>query len=513
MRITQTLRRAVQTRVQARATLCGDREQTWESLEARVARLAAALRALGVAEGDRVAILALNSDRYLEVIYAVAWAGAVANPVNIRMAPAEIAYTLEDSDAQVLFIDATFAPMLPALRAAAPSLAQVVYTDDVDPPEGCHAYEALIAAHARIEDAEVGGDALAGLFYTGGTTGKPKGVMLSHDNIMFNTLNGLPALDYDPSAVYLHAAPMFHLADMSNTHCVTVVGGTHAIIPRFDVDALLAMIARAGVTHTTLVPTMINLLLQSVAIAEHDLSSLRRLLYGASPMPEALLLRAMQALPNARFTQGYGQTEAAPIISFLPPEWHYAGSPKLTSAGRPAYGVEAAIKDDSGVEVARGTVGEICARGNNVMQGYWKRPEQTADTLREGWLHTGDLGYMDDDGFIFVVDRVKDMIITGGENVFSVEVEGALYQHPAVQEAAVIGLPSAQWGERVHAVVVLKSGAQASVEEIQQHCRGLIAGYKVPHSVEFRTESLPVSGAGKVLKTELRKAHAAEEVR
>ncbi|WP_420426229.1 long-chain-fatty-acid--CoA ligase [Algiphilus sp.] len=508
MRITQTLRRAVQTRARAPATLCGDREQTWETLEARVACLAAGLRALGVAEGDRVGILALNSDRYLEVIYAVAWAGAVANPVNIRMAPAEIAYTLEDSDARVLFVDATFAPMLPALRAAAPSLSHVVYTDDADRPEGCHAYEEIIAGHARIDDAEVGGDALAGLFYTGGTTGKPKGVMLSHDNIMFNTLNGLPALDYDPSAVYLHAAPMFHLADMSNTHCVTVVGGTHAIIPRFDVDALLTMIARAGVTHTTLVPTMINLLLQSGRVSEYDLSSLRRLLYGASPMPEALLLQAMEALPNARFTQGYGQTEAAPIISFLPPEWHYAGSPKLTSAGRPAYGVEAAIRDDKGTELPRGSVGEICARGNNVMQGYWKRPEQTADTLRDGWLHTGDLGYMDDDGFIFVVDRVKDMIITGGENVFSVEVEGALYQHPAVQEAAVIGLPCAQWGERVHAVVVLKSGSQASAEDIQQHCRTLIAGYKVPHSVEFRTESLPVSGAGKVLKTELRKAHA-----
>ncbi|MBY8966973.1 long-chain-fatty-acid--CoA ligase [Algiphilus sp. NNCM1] len=507
MRITQALRRAVQTQAHTRATLCGDREQNWETLEARVARLAAGLRALGVTEGDRVGILALNSDRYLEVIYAVAWAGAVANPVNIRLAPGEIAYTLEDSGARVLFVDATFAPMLPALRAAAPSLAHVVYTDDAGLPESCHAYEALIAEHARIADAEVGGDALAGLFYTGGTTGKPKGVMLSHDNLMFNTLNGLPALDYDASAVYLHAAPMFHLADMSNTHCVTVVGGTHAIIPRFDVEALLAMIARAGVTHTTLVPTMINLLLQSGGLALHDLSSLRRMLYGASPMPEALLLRAMEALPNTRFTQGYGQTEAAPIISFLPPEWHYAGSPKLTSAGRPAYGVEAVIKDECGAEVARGTVGEICARGNNVMQGYWKRPEQTADTLRDGWLHTGDLGFMDEDGFIFVVDRVKDMIITGGENVFSVEVEGALYQHPAVQEAAVIGVPCAQWGERVHAVVVLKSGAEASAEEIQQHCRGLIAGYKVPHSVAFRVEPLPVSGAGKVLKTELREAH------
>lgn len=505
MRITQTLRRAVQTRAHGIATVYGEREQTWAQFEDRVARLAAGLRALGVATGDRVGILALNSDRYLESVYAIAWAGAAANPVNIRMAPAEIAYTLQDSESRVLLVDDTFAPLLPTLRQSVGALEHVVFIGDGPLADACLEYEALIAGHERMEDAEVGGEALAGLFYTGGTTGKPKGVMLSHDNIMFNTLNGLPGLDYDASAVYLHAAPMFHLADMSNTHCVTVVGGTHAIIPRFDVDELLAMIARTRTTHTTLVPTMINMLLASGRIADHDTSSLRRMLYGASPMPEAVLLRAMEALPNTRFTQGYGQTEAAPIISFLPPEWHYAGSPKLTSAGRPAYGVEAAIKDSSGAEVSRGTVGEICARGYNVMQGYWKRPEQTAETLRDGWLHTGDLGYMDDDGFIFVVDRVKDMIITGGENVFSVEVEGALYQHPAIQEAAVIGLPSEQWGETVHAVVVLKAGMQATAEDIQQHCRDRIAGYKVPHSIHFREEPLPVSGAGKVLKTELRK--------
>jgi len=509
MRITQALRRAVQTRSKGIATIYGEREQSWAQLEERVARLAAALQELGVARGDRVGVLALNSDRYLEAVYATAWAGAAANAVNIRLAPAEIAYTLQDSESRVLLVDETFAPMLPSLRSSAEALEHVIFMGEGPLPDGSLDYEELIASHQGIADAEVGGEALAGLFYTGGTTGKPKGVMLSHDNIMFNTLNGLPGLDYDASAVYLHAAPMFHLADMSNTHCVTIVGGTHAVIPRFDVDALLAMIARARVTHTTLVPTMINMLLASGRVAEYDISSLRRMLYGASPMPEALLLQAMEAMPDTRFTQGYGQTEAAPIISFLPPEWHYAGSPKLTSAGMPAYGVEAAIKDDAGMEVPRGTVGEICARGYNVMQGYWKRPEQTEETLQGGWLHTGDLGYMDEDGFLFVVDRVKDMIITGGENVFSVEVEGALYQHPAVQEAAVIGLPSARWGETVHAVVVLKAGMQAGAESIQQHCRERIAGYKVPHSVEFRDEPLPVSGAGKVLKTELRKASEA----
>ena len=505
MRITQTLRRAVQTRADATATICGNREQTWRELRERVARLAGALHGLGVQAEDRVAILALNSDRYLEYLYGVSWAGAAANPVNIRLAPPEIAYTLEDSESRVLFVDDAFAPVVAQIRAQLPALEHVVFIGDGELPEGCLAYEDLIANHAPDAEAEVRGDALAGLFYTGGTTGKSKGVMLSHDAIVYNMLNMLPMLGYDQTAVYLHAAPMFHLADMANTHVVTAVGGTHCVIPRFDIDALLAMIARGKVTHTMLVPTMINMLVSSGKLEGADIASLRRMLYGASPMPEALLLRAMKALPGVGFVQGYGQTEAAPVVTLLPAEAHYPGSDKLTSAGVPAYGVDVAIMDEAGSEVATGTVGEVCARGLNIMQGYWKRPEQTAETLRDGWLRTGDLGYMDGDGYVFIVDRAKDMIISGGENIFSVEVEGAIYQHPDVQETAVIGLPSEQWGEAVHAVIVLREGGTATEADIIAHCRGLIADYKLPRSISFREEALPLSGAGKILKTELRK--------
>lgn len=505
MYLTQTLRRAVQTRGKKTATVFGQRRQTWQQLQLRVARLAAAFRALDVGTEERIAILSLNSDRYVEYFYAVAWAGAAANPVNIRLAALEIAYTLEDSASRVLLVDDTFANMLPTLRPLLRTVQHVIFIGDGPLPPDCLDYEHLIAAHEPMEDANAGGDQLAGLFYTGGTTGKSKGVMLSHDNLVYNALNIVPVMGYDESSVYLHAGPMFHLADMASTFAVTMVGATHCIVSRFDVDDVLATIQRERVTHAMAVPTMVNLLVSSGKIAHHDIASLRRLLYGASPMPEAVLLEAMRQMPAARFTQGYGQTEASPVITTLAPEYHEVGGAKLRSAGRPAYGVEVLILDGEDREVSRGTVGEVCARGLNVMRGYWQLEEQTRETLRNGWLHTGDLGYMDEDGFVFIVDRAKDMVISGGENIFSVEVEGAIYKHPGVQECAVVGIPSEQWGEAVHAIVVPKPGAIVTTQEIVVHCRGLIAGYKLPRSVEIRSEPLPVSGAGKILKNELRK--------
>ncbi|MDE1010236.1 MAG: long-chain fatty acid--CoA ligase [Paraburkholderia fungorum] len=507
MYITQTLRRAVQINAKATATICAGRRQTWMQFQERIARLGAALRTLGVDSGDRVAILSLNSDRYIEYFYAVAWIGAASNPVNIRLTAPEIAYTLEDSGTAVLLVDDAFAAMLPSLRKLSGSVKHYIHMGDAAIPEGCLSYEVLIKQNAPVEDVGAGGGALAGLFYTGGTTGKSKGVMLTHNNVVFNALNVIPALGYDDRAVYLHAAPMFHLADMANTFALTAAGGTHVVVPRFDVDVVLAEIARERVTHTVLVPTMINLLVNSGKIKQYDLSSLQRMLYGASPMPEAVMLRAMEALPGVGFAQGYGQTEAAPVITFLEPRFHVRSGAKLTSAGRPAYGVEVLVLDEDDREVPRGTVGEICARGLNVMQGYWGLEELSAKTLRNGWLHTGDLGYMDEDGFVYLVDRAKDMIISGGENIFSIEVEGAIYQHSAVQECAVVGIPSEEWGEEVLAIVVPKTGASVTGEEIIGHCRTLIAGYKLPRRIEIRAEPLPVSGAGKILKVDLRKPY------
>jgi acyl-CoA synthetase (AMP-forming)/AMP-acid ligase II len=298
----------------------------------------------------------------------------------------------------------------------------------------------------------------------------------------------------------LHAAPMFHVADLAGWVTQSLVGGTHVMVPKFDPVEVMTAIQRHRVTNTVLVPTMIQLLVDHPDLEAYDLTSLRTILYGGSAPGAALLRRAMKAFPQADFVQGYGMTELAPFATVLTADDH-RGRGRLDAAGRAAAHAEVRIVHD-GDEVPRGTVGEVAVRGGHVMAGYWAKPEDTAEAVRDGWMHTGDAGYMDDDGYVFIVDRLKDMIITGGENVYSVEVENALGRHPAVAACAVVGVPDARWGERVHAVV-LKAGAEATPEELRRHTRSLIGGYMVPRSFEF-AEALPVSGAGKVLKRELR---------
>jgi acyl-CoA synthetase (AMP-forming)/AMP-acid ligase II len=506
MYLTQGLHRAVQQHPDAEATIHRDRVRTFAEVADRVARFAAALRGLGVRPGDRVAMLSLNSDRYSEYLLAVPWADAVLNPVNIRWSPAEIAYSLRDSDSRVLLVDDTFAGVVPALRAEYPELRTVIHTGDGPGPAGALAYEDLIAGHEPVEDARRGGDALAGLFYTGGTTGHPKGVMLSHANLMVSAL-GILSTGYlfGPGTRCLHAAPMFHLADLAAWNATTAVGGTHVIVPAFEPVAVMEAIARHGATDALLVPVMIQMLIDHPDVARHDLSSLRTVLYGASAIPQSVLERAMKAFPSAAFTQAYGMTELSPVATLLSPDDHRR-SELLRAAGRAAPHSEVRIVDPDDVEVPRGTVGEIVARGGHVMLGYWNRPEETAAALRGGWMHTGDGGYMDERGYVHVVDRIKDMIVSGGENVYSAEVENALATHPAVASCAVIGVPDDEWGERVHAVVVLRPGAQASATELREHVKTLIAGYKAPRSAEF-VDALPVSAAGKILKRELRRPY------
>ena len=510
MYLTQGLHRSVQQRPDDVSTIAitagGTRVRTYAETAERVSRLAGALRALGVGPGDRVAVLALNGDRYHEYLLAVPWADAVLNPINVRWSPAEIAYGLEHSGTRVLFVDDTFAAMLPALRDLRPDLDAVVHTGDGPTPEGALSVEVLIAEATPIEDARRGGDALAGLFYTGGTTGHPKGVMLTHTNLMTSAL-GLMASGYGfaPGATYLHAAPMFHLADLAAWNSVTAAGGRHVTVPMFDPVAVMTAVAEHAVTDLLLVPTMIQAVVDHPAVAEHDLTSLRALVYGASPISQAVLERGMKTFPNAAFTQAYGMTELSPVATLLGPEEHRRGD--LTrSAGRAAPHTEVRVVDEDDREVPRGTVGEIVSRGGHVMAGYWDAPEESAAALRGGWMHTGDGGYMDDAGYVYVVDRIKDMIITGGENVYSAEVENALASHPGVAACAVIGLPDEQWGERVHAVVVPAAGHAPDTDALRAHVKELIAGYKAPRSVEL-VDTLPVSGAGKVLKRELRRRH------
>jgi long-chain acyl-CoA synthetase len=300
---------------------------------------------------------------------------------------------------------------------------------------------------------------------------------------------------------------MFHLADIAMLTTGIINGCTHVFAAAFNPPEVMALIVREKVTEVLLVPTMIQVLLDHPDFADYDLSSLNRILYGTSVISEGLLASAMLALPNTRFSQAYGMTEMGPVISTLGAEYHTPEGMKrgkLRSAGKPNCVVDVCIVDNQGDEVPCGTVGEVTAYGPNVMLGYWNRPDENTAALQKGWMHTGDGGYMDEEGFLFIVDRVKDVIISGGENVYSAEVENALGQHVGIAQSAVIGVPSEQWGETVHAIIVLKPGAEVTGEEVMAHCHDLIAGYKCPRSVELR-ESLPLSGTGKIQKNELRK--------
>ncbi|HVT34340.1 MAG TPA: long-chain fatty acid--CoA ligase [Nevskiaceae bacterium] len=503
--LTQALHRAVRIHPQRTATICAARSHSYEQFTTRVARAAGALQKLGMKPGDRVGILALNSDRFLELYFAVWWGGGVVNPVNIRWSAREIAYSLDDCATQILAVDQAFAPLVPELSERSQALRTVLYIGDGAAASGMFEYEALIAEHAPVADAMRCNGDLAGVFYTGGTTGFPKGVMLTHANLSYGASAALISGIAEEDDVGLHAAPMFHMADAMFALALFLRGCTQAIVPMFNPETALAAIAGARVSVALLVPTMIQMLVDHPRLPEFDLASLRRVLYGASPISEALLARAMARLPNAGFIQCYGQTEMSPIVTVLSAADHLEGK-RLRSAGRPAVGVEVKIVDADDREVARGTVGEICARGPGVMAGYWNQPEQTAAAIRDGWMHTGDGAYVDGDGYLYVVDRVKDMIVSGGENVYSAEVENAIAQHAAVAMCAVIGIPDEQWGEAVHAVIVCRPGARVGADEIKAHCKALIATYKCPRSVELR-DALPLSGAGKVLKNNLREPY------
>jgi acyl-CoA synthetase (AMP-forming)/AMP-acid ligase II len=504
--LTQGLHRAVQQHPNAVATVCTRRVRTHAEFLERVARLAAGLQELGIRDGERAAILAVNSDRYLEFVAATLWAGGVVVPVNLRWSVTEIADSLAEVDARLLVVDDAFTGHAAGIRDEHSALKQVVHAGEGPIPDGHLGFEALIAEHQPVEDARRGGDDLAFVCYTGGTTGRSKGVMLSHANLLTSALGSLATGYYlGDGAGYLHAAPMFHVADLAFWAEQVVLGGRHVIIPGFEPVAVLSAIAEHRVTDLFLVPTMVQLVVDSPRLGEFDLGSVERLAYAASPMPESLLDRAMKALPNARFVSAYGMTELAPVATVLGPADHEHPAHRR-SVGRAAPHAEVRIVGPDDVEQPRGRAGEVVVRGGHVMLGYWERPQETAEALRGGWMHTGDGGFMDDDGYVHLTDRIKDIIITGGENVYSVEVENVLCQHPAVATAAVIGVPDRTWGERVHAVVVPAAGQTVTLDELTAFCKERIAGYKTPRSLEL-VDGLPLSAAGKVLKRELRRPY------
>jgi long-chain acyl-CoA synthetase len=486
----QPLTRALTIAPGACAVVCQDSRRTFAELGARCRRLAGAMRTLGLAPGDRVGVIALNSDRYLELYLGLPAAGYVLVPVNSRLAAAEMQAILDDAGVRMVFTDARY----PGVAGGPRSL---TIPDD---------YEDLIASADEVPLGEgVAENDLAALFYTSGTTGAAKGAMHTHRSLVSSALHFMATWPFDGQTRWLVASPMFHTGGILATLATVWAGGTHVIMPRFDPDLAVDLIEREGVTHTLLVPTMLAAAAGAQLTRPRDVSTLRYLSHGASPISGETLRRAREAFPGAELLHVYGTTETTPITTLLPHEERILDTPLIRSCGQPATGVEMRVVDNGMNDLPPGAVGQIAVRSPSVMAGYWRKPEATAEVMRGAWYLTGDLGYRDEDCYIYLVDRVKDMIVSGGENIYSTEVEDALASYPGVEEVAVFGVPHPRWGESVYAVVFCRR--DATPDELVAHCREQIAGFKVPRCIELCAEPLPKSAAGKILKRKLRDPH------
>ena len=471
----------------------GDARLSFSELETRVKGIAAALSAHGFSAGDRLALLLPNSPEYIELVYACSWLGVIAVPINTRLSLAEIDRVLADAAPHGLVRHSSLPS--PTVRI---SWQRVLDQDPLEirddlPPDVVYDPEAIVA-----------------LIYTSGTTGRPKGVMVTHANILADIHHFNYWMRYTESAVYLHAAPLFHIADFPAMFAAPAFGASQVTIPKFSPQTFCETVERERVSHTVLVPTMINLLTQFPEARRYDLSSLDVLAYGGSPMAPELIERTKELLPWSKLVQVYGLSETG-FLTGLQDREHTQD--RLLSCGRPCPGIDLQVIDESGEQVEAGTRGELAARGANVMRGYWNDPEDSTLAFRDVWFRTGDIGYQDSHGYFYILDRLKDMIVTGGENVYSGEVEAVIYAHPAVREAAVFGIPDPKWGELVMACVVARAGMAVTVEELVAHCRQSLASYKIPRRVEFLDTELPKSGSGKVLKRMLRERFWAHEER
>jgi long-chain acyl-CoA synthetase len=463
----------------------GDRWLTFAELGHRVAGIAGALSRHGFAPGDRLAVLMPNGADYLELVYACAWLGVIVVPLNVRLSVVEIDRILADARPRGLIRHSSLpAPTVPLAWQL------VLDQEHLDLEENG-------SRPSAINDP----DAVLALIYTSGTTGHPKGVVITHANMLANVEHFDYWMPHRDGAVHLHAAPLFHIADFPVMFAAPAFGAAQVTIPKFTPQDFCQTVEHARVSHTVLVPTMVNLLTQFPELKNYDLTSLEEIAYGGSPMAPELIRRTREVLPGVRLVQGYGLSETGFLTALRDNE--HVGR-RLTSCGRPAPGIEVRVADVSGGEVKAGETGELVARGANVMQGYWNNPEETSQAFRDGWFRTGDVGRQDADGFFYILDRLKDMIVTGGENVYSGEVEAVIYEHPAVLEAAVFGIPDPKWGELVAACVVLKPGETLEADALIAHCRRSLANYKVPRRIEFSETELPKNGTGKILKRVLR---------
>jgi fatty-acyl-CoA synthase len=495
------------------AVVCGNDRFTYGQLAERVSKLAGALRKMGVQKGDRVAFLSLNCHRFLEAYYAVPEAGAIFVPVNTRLTPGELAYILNDAGVSVLFFEEAFLETVEKLQAEVPSLKTVVQLDAVPrhtswlSPKNYEEHLAEAAPyHADLFSIDE--NSVAEMFYTSGTTAKPKGVMLSHRNVYLHALNYCVTLNPGKLTVHLHTIPLFHVNGWGTVH-YSYLGAVHVMIPRFRPVEVFKLIEQERVTSINLVPTMAAALINAPERAEYDLKSLERIRVGGSPPPATMIRDVQEKLGGTAFC-AYGLTEASPSLTMatIKQDMGWNAEQQLEKQAMTGYalpGAEVRVIDAEGNDVPRdgSTVGQIIARSDGVMSGYWNQPEASAKAVHDGWLYTGDMAVVDKDGYLLIVDRMSDFIISGGENISSLELENTLLTHPSVAEAAVIPVPDEKWGEVPKALIVLKPDTMATEEEMIDYCRFRLARFKVPRSVEF-LPNLPKTGTGKILKKDLR---------
>jgi len=514
MVLSEILKKASKFFPKKEAIICGGKRWTYEEFHSRVNRLSRFLVKLGVRKDDKVAILHPNCHYFLEAYYGIMQIGAISVPINYRLSGREIAFILQDSESRVLIVDPAFEEQVDSIRGEIQRIEGILWTGDRKVSRAPRDLDYEMVLHGtnsnRLPEVPITPDDVAQIYYTSGTTGRPKGVMLSHKNVYIHALGTIAEVHLTDRDVWIHVAPLFHLADAWATWAMTWVGGTHVLVREFDARAVLEMMEREKVTLTNLIPTMINLMVNHPDVGKFDYSSLRVLLSGGAPIAPGVVRKIVETF-KCDYIQTYGMTETSPYLTLSILKDHLKRLPEedrlrfKSKTGREFIGIELRVVNEEGGEVRRDEkeVGEIIVKGDIVTKGYWKLAEETGKSIRDGWLYTGDMAVIDGEGYVTIVDRKKDMILTGGENVYSTEVENILYTHPAILECAVVGIPDPKWGEAVKAIVVLKHGEKATAQEIIQFCKHRIANYKAPKSIDF-IDALPKTGSGKIHKKELR---------
>lgn len=516
MDLALSLRRAVSLYGHHEAICDQDIRYTYRQFGERVAALSKGLSKLGVKKGETVAIVCPNTHHYMEAYYACAVAGIVLNPLNFRLAAKEISTILADSSARAIIVHHDFAELFKSAMAHGEiaGFDHLIYIGEgvLDTKLKQQAYEAVIKSNdgAELPDIAINGSDLAQLYYTSGTTGRAKGVMLTQENVTSHALASIPEFELSDADTWAHIGPLFHLVDAWAVFAGTWVGARHVFAPYFRAEEVLDLFEKEKVTKTALVPTMLNALLNEPSVKNRSFPALEVITTAGSPVAPEIVKRTCETF-GCEYWQFYGMTECSPLLTISKPKssmkaWPAEKLLAVTSrTGRTVIGVELKVVKDDGSEVTRDDqeVGEIVVRGPSITPGYWKQPEATSATIVDGWLHTGDLAVVDSEGYVNIVDRKKDMIITGGENVFSTEVEYCLYEHPDIVECAVFGIPDKDWGEKVKAVIVKREGSAIAEADVIAYVRTKLAAYKAPRSVDF-LDALPKTGSGKIYKKGLR---------